>query len=116
MPMSSKHAEDITRNLSVRRRKEIFANQPPHVFLMPLQPGQLERGTHDYKRNGTTSCRRYIKVAYSAPPTDGSNGASGQGNEQKNRAKDDVSQPVTEHCQDLIFPPSAAQTSPKYQS
>jgi len=23
--------------------------------LLPLQPGQLERGTHDYKRNGTTS-------------------------------------------------------------
>jgi len=40
----------------------------------------------------------YIKEAYSAPPTDGSNGASGQGNEQKNRAKDDVSQPVTEYC------------------
>src|SRR6202046_5141930 len=23
--------------------------------LLPMQPGQLERGTHDYKRNGTTS-------------------------------------------------------------
>src|SRR5271163_434263 len=23
--------------------------------LLPLQPGQVERGTHDYKRNGTTS-------------------------------------------------------------
>jgi transposase len=23
--------------------------------LLPLRPGQLERGTHDYKRNGTTS-------------------------------------------------------------
>ena len=23
--------------------------------LLPLQPGQLERGTHDYKRHGTTS-------------------------------------------------------------
>jgi len=23
--------------------------------LLPMQAGQLERGTHDYKRNGTTS-------------------------------------------------------------
>jgi transposase len=23
--------------------------------MLPMQPGQLERGTHDYKRNGTTS-------------------------------------------------------------
>ncbi len=23
--------------------------------MLPLQPGQVERGTHDYKRNGTTS-------------------------------------------------------------
>lgn len=23
--------------------------------LLPLRPGQVERGTHDYKRNGTTS-------------------------------------------------------------
>jgi len=43
----------------------------------------------------------YIKEAYSAPPTDGSNGASCKGNEQKNRAQDDVSQPVTEHCQEF---------------
>ncbi len=40
----------------VRRRKEpdseaLDRTQP----LLPLQPGQVERGTHDYKRHGTTS-------------------------------------------------------------
>ena len=30
----------------------MIANTQP---LLPMQPGQLERGTHDYKRHGTTS-------------------------------------------------------------
>lgn len=40
--------------LSVDEKSQIQAldrTQP----LLPMQPGQLERGTHDYKRNGTTS-------------------------------------------------------------
>lgn len=31
--------------------------------LLPLRPGQLERGTHDYKRNGTTSLFAALDVA-----------------------------------------------------
>jgi transposase len=33
--------------------------------LLPLQPGQVERGTHDYKRNGTTSlfAALYLKTS-----------------------------------------------------
>jgi transposase len=30
--------------------------------LLPLQPGQVERGTHDYKRNGTTSLFAALEV------------------------------------------------------
>jgi len=33
------------------RSQALDRTRPP----LPMQPGQLERGTHDYKRNGTTS-------------------------------------------------------------
>jgi hypothetical protein len=33
------------------RSRRSTATQP----LLPLRPGQVERGTHDYKRHGTTS-------------------------------------------------------------
>ena len=41
--------------------------------LLPMQPGQLERGTHDYKRNGTTSLFAALdlktsRVISQAPP------------------------------------------------
>src|SRR5437879_7163578 len=48
------HPPDHALVLCVDEKSQIQAldrTQP----LLPMQPGQLERGTHDYKRNGTTS-------------------------------------------------------------
>src|SRR6266436_284347 len=48
------HPPDHALVLCVDEKSQIQAldrTQP----LLPLRPGQLERGTHDYKRNGTTS-------------------------------------------------------------
>ena len=44
-----------TRPGVVCRRKEPDSSARPHTTVLPLRPGQVERGTHDYKRNGTTS-------------------------------------------------------------
>lgn len=36
--------------------------QPPQP-LLPLRPGQVERHTHDYKRNGTTTLFAALNIA-----------------------------------------------------
>ena len=55
--------------LSVDEKTQIQAldrTQP----MLPLRPGQVERHTHDYKRNGTTSLFAALEVAHRArsPP------------------------------------------------
>src|SRR5208337_4065434 len=48
--------------LSVDEKSQVQAldrTQP----LLPLEPGQAERGTHDYARNGTTSLFAALNVA-----------------------------------------------------
>jgi transposase len=40
---------------TLRRRRTRFRRLTGTQPLLPMQPGQLERGTHDYKCNGTTS-------------------------------------------------------------
>jgi hypothetical protein len=35
--------------------------------LLPLRPGQVERGTHDYKRHGTTSLFAALELNWKSP-------------------------------------------------
>src|SRR5262249_6205605 len=60
------HPPDHALVLCVDEKSQIQAldrTQP----LRPMQPGQLERGTHDYKRHGTTSLFAAQMAAQAAP-------------------------------------------------
>ncbi len=71
-----RHLQTVADPLLIEKVRDIaglYMNPPDHALvlcvdeksqiqaldrtqpLLPMQPGQLERGTHDYKRNGTTS-------------------------------------------------------------